>query len=657
MTRSYLTNSANERQRVSLASGAGRWGPRERASRGAPGGEAPPDKTSRFLGMALSTMALTFTVTFVPDAGAQVTAVEQGIQILPGSGDGPLQIPGLGQARQFKTGSGRIRGRVVSAENGGPIRRAQVRLSGSDIGMKTALTDAEGRFEFRELPAGRFTLQSTKSGYVTVGFGQTRPFESGKSIELADKQALDNANITMPRGGVISGRLVDEFGDPIPDVSVTAMRQTWANGRRRLTPSPGRIATTNDLGQFRIYGLPPGDYYVSASLRGGGAEMAMFEFDVMATTAMASGASGSAPKSGYAATYFPGTATVTEAQKVTLGVGQESSGIDFPLIPVKLARVSGLVVGSDGRPLEGAAITATPAARDLGLIGPPGSTRSAKDGTFVLNSLPPGDYTLQVRNIQTITTTQDGGNTMVFRATMMGGSGDQESGSLPLTLAGEDISNLMITTTKGITASGRIVFEGGTPPSFNSMRVTSMPADLEGPAAGFGGAAVKDDGTFELKGQTGLRMIRAAAPPGWTLKSVKSNGADVTDSGVEFKPGENISGLEIEITSRATSVGGAVTAADGSALKDYTVVVFSESPELWRAPMTRWVAGTRPDQDGRFKLQNLPAGRYYGIAVDYIPQGEWGDPELLERLKTHAKRFTLGDGASEVLDLKLVERY
>ena len=89
---------------------------------------------------------------FVPDAGAQVTTVEQGIQILWWRRRAAAD-PGLGQPRQFKTGSGRIRGRVVSAENGGPIRRAQVRLSGSDIGMKTALTDTEGRFEFRELPA------------------------------------------------------------------------------------------------------------------------------------------------------------------------------------------------------------------------------------------------------------------------------------------------------------------------------------------------------------------------------------------------------------------------------------------------------------------------------------------------------------------------
>jgi Carboxypeptidase regulatory-like domain len=593
------------------------------------------------------------------DARAQV-AIEQSIQVAPPSGSaGAIQIPGFGPQRQFKTGSGRIRGRVVSAENGGPIRRAQVRLTGPDIGAKTALTDAEGRFEFRELPAGRFSMQATKSGYVSVQFGQTRPFESGKAIELVDKQFLDAANIAMPRGSVISGRLIDEFGDPIPDVSVSVMRQTWSNGRRRLAPSSARGGVTNDLGQFRVYGLPPGEYFVSASLRGPGFDMGVFDIEAMVSAATTvTSSSASLPKSGYAATYYPGTANAAEAQKVTIGVGHEATGIDFPLIPVRLSRVSGVVVASDGRPMESAMVTATPAGRELMFMTPPGSTRTARDGTFVFNGLPPGDYTLQVRKVETITST-DGGNTMVFRTSMAGGgSGEQESGSLPVTLAGEDVSNLMITTARPISATGRIVFEGGTPPSLSSVRITSMPADMEGPVMGVGAPpSVKDDGTFELKALPGQRMIRAFAGPGWTLKSVKVNGADVTDTGVEFKAGEALSGLEIELTSTVTAITGGVTAGNGSPLKDYTVVVFSESPDLWRLPMTRWVTGTRPDQDGRFKVQNLPAGRYYVAAVDYIPQGEWADPDLLERLKSQAKRMTLTEGSAESLDLKLVEKY
>jgi Carboxypeptidase regulatory-like domain len=595
---------------------------------------------------------------FTVPAVAAAQVVEQTIQISPGGGAaGSIQLPGMGGPRQYKTGTGRIRGRVLASDGAGPIRRAQVRITSPDIAPKVALTDGEGRFEFRELPASRFTIQVSKSGFVSVQYGQTRPFESGKPIELADKQALDNADVSMPRGSVISGRVVDEFGDALPDVQVTAMRQTWTNGRRRLTPSAGRVAQTNDLGQFRIYGLPPGEYYVSASMRGAALEMVEMELMMVTAASTAASPTASSPKSGYASTYYPGTPNAAEAQKITLGPGQEMSSADFPLVPVRLARVSGLVLGSDGKPLEGAAINVLPASRELGFGLGMGGTRTAKDGTFTLNSVPPGDYSLQARSVQVITSTQ-GDNVMVFRAATMMGGGDAEFGSTPLSVAGEDISNLLLTTGKGGTATGQVTFDGPKPPSITSVRVTSMAVDSDGPSLGGGLGSVKEDGTFELKGLTGPRLIRVgSAPPGWMLKSVKLNGVDITDTGAEFKVGETTSGLEVELTSKSTSVTGNVTASDGSLVKDYTMVVFSDTPEHWRLPMTRWVAGARPDQDGRFKVQNLPAGNYYAVAVEYLPQGEWGDPEILDRLKSKAKRITLNEGGAQTLDLRIEKDY
>lgn len=606
-------------------------------------------------------LALAFTgalAVAAPQIEAQV--VEQTIQIAPGGGVGGIQLPmGMGGPRQNKTGTGRIRGRVVASDGSGPVRRAQVRLTSQDITPKVALTDAEGRFEFRELPASRFTMQASKSGFMTVQYGQSRPFESGKPIELADRQAMDNADIAVPRGGVISGRVVDEFGDALPDVQVTAMRQAWANGRRRLMPSPGRIATTNDLGQFRIYGLPPGEYYVSASMRGSAVEM--FDMEVMMIGAASAGAAtptASTPKSGYASTYYPGTVNPAEAQRVTLASGQEATGADFPLIAVRLSRVTGVVLNSDGKPAEGALVSLVSASRDLGLSLNLPSARTARNGTFVVNNVPPGDYTLQVRGIQIITSTQ-GDNTMVFRAASMVGGGEAEFGSTPVSVSGEDVENVMLTTSKGGTATGRVTFDGPMPAAATAVRIMSTAVDPENALGGVGGAAgaVKEDGSFELKGLAGPRMIRVAAPPGWTLKSVKLNGIDITDTGADFKPGETTSGLEVELTSKPTTVSGGVTETGGAALKDYTVVVFSETPDHWRLPMTRWVQGARPDQDGRFKMQNLPPGSYYAVAVDYLPQGEWGDPEILERLKSRATRFSLDEGGTQSLDLKLTGQY
>jgi hypothetical protein len=591
-----------------------------------------------------------------------LVSVAAQVQIIQSGPGEPFQMPGPG--RQNKTGNARITGRVLTTESGGPIRRAQVRIMGPEIMAKTAMTDGEGRYEFRDLPGGRFTLSASKSGYVTVQYGQTRPFESGQPIELTDKQVLENADITMPRGSVIAGRIVDEFGEPLPDVSVTALRQSWSNGRRRMTPAPGRVAQTNDLGQYRIYGLPPGEYYISASLRGA-MEMMAVEMAVSVRAGFApdsGGPSGSTPSSGYAPTYFPGTFNVGEAQRVTLAVGQEIGNADFQLTPVRLSKITGIVIGSDGKPLSGAMVTVAPNSRTEVVLGMHNTGRTNTDGAFTITNVAPGDYQLQANAMQVITSSE-GGNTMVFqmRTAAGGGGGEAEFGSVPLVIAGEDVNNIVLTTTKGATATGKVTFEAAAkPPNLTNIRISSQAVDspamtIAFPAGGGGGTgAVKPDGTFELKGLAGQRVIRAVGlPPGWTLKSVRMSGADITDTGADFRAGDAVTGIDITLTSQTTSITGSVIGPDGSPMKDYTLVIFADDPELWKLPMTRWVTGTRPDQDGRFKVQNMPPGSYQAVAVEYIPSGEWGDPELLERLRGKGRRFTLEEGSTETLELKL----
>lgn len=584
---------------------------------------------------------------------AQEIRVEQSI-----SGD---FIQGPGRDRELKTGTGQIRGRVFALDSGDPIRRAQVRISGQDILSKAALTDADGRFEFRDLPAGRFTLQASKSGFVTVGFGQTRPYESGRPIELADKQVLENSDIAIPRGSVIAGRILDEFGEPMPDVSVTALRQSWSNGRRRLVPASGRMAQTNDLGQFRLFGLPPGDYYVSATIRGAMMEMMGAELMAVRGGGGVGSPSASTPASGYAPTYYPGTSNVGEAQKITLIAGQEHQGADFSLMPVRLAKITGIVIGSDGKPLSGAMVNVSPRERSATMLfsGTSGG-RTNQDGAFSINGVAPGDYQLQANSVQVITADEGGGRMVFTMRTGPGGSGpNAESGSLPVSVAGEDISNVVLVTSKGGRATGRVTFEDGAkPPNLGSIRISAPSTDSDAMMAGGAFGRVEPDGSFELTGLSGTRLIRAVGlPAGWTLESVRLNGTDITDAGAEFKAGDVVSGLEVVFTRRATMVSGGVSDGGGSPLKDYTVVIFADDPELWRLPMTRWVTGTRPDQEGRFKVQNLPPGSYHAVAVEYLPQGEWGDPDLLERLKDKGKRFSLGEGGNELLDLKLAVNY
>jgi hypothetical protein len=256
------------------------------------------------------------------------------------------------------------------------------------------------------------------------------------------------------------------------------------------------------------------------------------------------------------------------------------------------------------------------------------------------------------------------GNAMTFAFTVNDRSGpvpqappqEREFATANVNVTGEDIGGMVVVGTRGAKATGVLVFEGGTKPeSLTGVRVTAPPVDMDGgPTPGMGATMVKDTGAFELEGLTGARVFRAAnLPKGWTLKRVTLNGEDVTDKGVEFKAGQDVSGLEIELTNRSTSVNGTVTDDKGQALKDYTVVIFAEDEAKWTMPMNRWMSSSRPDQQGRFKFNGLPPGAYYAIAVEYVAAGEWQDPEWLARAAKQATRVTLDDGAAANLELKL----
>src|SRR5204863_6603936 len=131
---------------------------------------------------------------------------------------------------------------------------------------RIATTDAAGRYEFSSLPAGRYRLTAMKGSYVSLEFGQRRPFESGKPIEVADGQTLEKVDVALPQGGVITGHVFDEFGEPSANVSGSAMRYQFDHhGRRRLAHVGG--ATTNDLGEFRIFALAPGEYCLLATFQ------------------------------------------------------------------------------------------------------------------------------------------------------------------------------------------------------------------------------------------------------------------------------------------------------------------------------------------------------------------------------------------------------
>jgi hypothetical protein len=230
-----------------------------------------------------------------------------------------------------------------------------------------------------------------------------------------------------------------------------------------------------------------------------------------------------------------------------------------------------------------------------------------------------------------------------------------EMASGQVTVAGEDITGIQLMGMKPTTGTGRIRVNGDAKAvSASAIKLIATPAHPEDNVlAGIGSVTVKDDYTFEMKTRPGTAMIRSTSlPPGWSLKSVRQHGVDLTDTGIEFRPNEESGDIEVEISNQTTDLSGAVTNNRSEPVKDYTVVIFSRNRERW-GYMSRFFQTSRPDQEGRYRVKALPAGEYYAVAIDYVEPGEAGDPEFLDRVKENAVAFTLSDGETKTLDLKV----
>lgn len=549
--------------------------------------------------------------------------------------------------------TGSIVGRVIAADTGRPIKRARVTANASELpGGRGMLTDDRGAFELTGLPAGRYTVNVSKSGFVSLSYGQRRPLQPGTPLQLSDGQQLKGVDFSLPRGSVITGTVLDDDGDMMPGVDVRVLRYQFQQGERRLVPAGN--GQTDDRGQYRVWGLMPGDYYVSATARNnifnfGGRGLGPLQGPGRGSGAGPGGRGGAAggneeEQLAYAPTYFPGVGSADEAKAVTIGLGQEVVGINFNLLLVHTSRITGRVTNPDGSAASGGNVNLGSESGRAPLGGNLGG-RITGEGSFSIANVPPGRYVLRARG-------------MPAGAARGRGQGiaDPLYGSLPLSVNGQDIDTVTVQLAAGATISGTIVLPPGQaqPDAPTQMRVTAPAVDPDafgGPASN---ASVDKDGRFTLTGvPEGPHLIRVnGGLRGMTLKSVTVGGREVTDAPIQVRSGQRLTDVTIALTDKVSQLEGMVTNAQNAPASEYTMLVFPTDSSLWHA-QSRQIQTTRPDQTGKFRIRGLPPGDYFLVAVDPAEPGEWFDPAYLDGQKTGATRFMLGEGQTLTQDIRI----
>jgi protocatechuate 3,4-dioxygenase beta subunit len=563
--------------------------------------------------------------------------------------------------RAEPTGTGIIRGRVVTADTGMPVRRAMVNLSQTEpfrppaqastngpggrgpgpdsrpampifTRPRQTTTDAQGVFEFKELPEGSYRVSvfpgQFGAQYVGIAYGAKRPgvgIDPGIPIKLAAGAVFDKAIVALPRGGVITGRVTDDEGTPLAHVQVYGL---WFPPGSTRGQRNGGGNSSDDLGQFRLFGLQPGEYAIVAEAR-----MPTFMPPNMDQSVTEE------ERVGFLTTFYPGTPDEAGAQRVRAVAGAETTGIEIRLVNGRLLRMSGLVNDSQGRPatnVSGQVMRRTPGSMGFGGFGFSTDTQ----GRFQMRNIPPGAYRIIVRQ-----------RPMMFSPD--GSSSDPgESAIVPVTLLDADIENLLIMTSPGATVKGQIVFENGAPsPLPTQMRVSANAPEPEGMGMGSGSAVVQPDLTFTLKGLMGEQLLRAFLP-GVYLKAVTVGGDDITDTPREFKPQDRVT---IIMTSRASTVEGTITDAGGAPATEVSVMLFSEDKSSWR-PFSIRTRRAGMNANGHYTINGLMPGRYYIIAAPpaRLAQPPSVDPSFFEGLAKDALTIVVGEDEQRTVDLKVV---
>ena len=557
------------------------------------------------------------------------------------------------QARIILAGTATVSGSVVLDDEKRPaLRRATVTLMRQGLeDMRTTATDDLGRYSFTDLPAGTYTLAAAKGGHIGIWHGAPKPGMPGQAIFLREGQAVALPPVAVPRGAVIAGRVVDRFGQPVPNLGVQAALFLTINGERRRRAITGGTGTavTNQHGDYRMFGLQPGSYVVFATPPSGPrTEMIDTTPEAVTQAQRPDGKPVPLPVPlMYVPTLFPGVSDSAVAATIDLGKGQERTGIDFALQHVAVGQVRGTVTGPDGGPPAGLRLTRQNV-NASGLLPSESSTVvTDRAGRFTMANVPPGTYLITAVGVPSPPQAVELGllPAGVPPATAY------LFGSATATVSSGASLELSIRMEPAPTLTGTVAVTGGAKSEGVGLRLT--PAGGGTPARQVVGT-INAERTFRLEGVVpgSYRLAVNVGPRGSFVLSAMLGDVDVLDVPFEVTAGVTPRPIVINITDAPPTISGRLVDAAGAPVSSLYVMAFSANAAHWFAGSRR-IGAMRAGVDGSYLFDTLPPGEYYLCALTELDPTLQNEPAFLQELMAASVRLTLKEGQAVRQDLRV----
>ena len=385
---------------------------------------------------------------------------------------------------------------------------------------------------------------------------------------------------------------------------------------------------------------------------------------------------------GYAPVYYPGTTSPASATPITIGIGEERTGVDMSLSLVRTAKIEGTIVTPAGVNPQSVQLTMLPVGGPIGRRAEPRHARPQqhRPGRQVqlhrhraraVHDL--GARRRQRRNdgVRRRRRRDDDVHVSAVASTAAAARRRMRTndpvpqlwGQADVTVDGQNIDGVVITMQPGMTLTGKLAFDAikmPAPADLSRVRVTLQAVQSGGAiTVGAPPARVEADGSFTFTGLTpGRYRVAGSAPPSpgalgqWSLKSAMVKGQDALDTPLEIAPNEQITGAVVSFTDQTQEVSGMLQDAQGRPAPDFTIIVFAADKRYWTTPSRR-IRTNRPGTDGKFTVTGIPPGDYRIAALTDIGPSDANDPAFLEQLVGASLPITVGAGEKKVQDLRI----